>query len=61
MDKMTTGFKKMFTFGDDKKKKNLPEAIEPRRIDKPRKAKTFTDVLDEDGAIEEYKFGMSKS
>ena len=60
MDKVAEGFKSMFSFGD-KKKKASPEAIEPRRIQRPAISKSFIDILDEDGAIEEYKFGMPLS
>ena len=59
---MAEGFKTMFNFGDKKKKKS-PEAVEPRRIRqfKPAISKSFIDILEEDGAIEEYKFGMPLS
>lgn len=62
MDKFTEGFKSMFNIGD--KKKKSPDAIAPRKLSKqPQKAisKSFMDILEEDGAIEEFKFGMPLS
>ena len=47
-----------YMWGTNTKKAKAPEKVEAPRNKEPTRRKLFMEILDEDGAIEEFKFGM---